>query len=357
MILGYHHVLARFPTHGDPYPARGGELVSKKIVVHTGAQPDMPLREEMEALRAADVELMLRGRCRTPAQVLEAVRDADVGLCYGEPYTREVLAGAPQLKAVVRYGIGVDTIDLDAATEYGIMAVNFPDFCVREVADHALALMLACARKLLRYDRAIRREGWRAAKSLSSPMGAIHDETLGLIAFGNIARALARGAKALDMQVVAHDPYVEPAVFAEAGVKPVSLAEVASLSDYVSCHVPLNDRTKGMIDATFFERMKPTAYLINTSRGAVVKEADLIAALRNGHLAGAGLDVYESEPVEPEHPFCVMDNVILTPHVASYADATFASLRRRVGQAALAVVRGQVPEFVANPEVLAHRRK
>lgn len=331
--------------------------MDRKIVVHTGAQPDTPLQEEMEALGVPEVSLILRGRCRTPAEVLDAVRNADVGLCYSEPYTREVMIGAPHLKAVVRYGIGVDTIDLDAATECGVMAVNFPDFCVREVAAHTLALLLACARKLVRYDRAIRREGGRAARSLRSPMGAIHDETLGLIAFGNIARALARSAKELDMRVVAYDPYVEPAAFAEAGIGAVSLEEVASLSDYVSCHLPLNGQTRGMIDATFFERMKPTAYFVNTSRGAVVKEADLVAALRNGRLAGAGLDVCESEPISPEHPFCKMDNVILTPHVASYADSTFASLRRRVGKAALAAARGEVPEFVANPEVLSRRRK
>ncbi|MCD6520113.1 MAG: C-terminal binding protein [Anaerolineae bacterium] len=333
----------------------------KKVVVHTGARPGAPLKEEREALDAPDIEFILRGHCGTPEKVLEAVRDADVALCYGEPYTREVFANAPLLKAVIRYGIGVDTVDVEAATEYGVMVINFPDFCVDEVANHALALMLACARKLLLYDHTMRKRGWRASKEVRSPMGTIYGETLGLIAFGNIARALARRAQALDMRVIAYDPFVEERVFRDAGVERVtSLEELAERSDYISCHVPLTPQTRGMLDASFFTKMKPTAYFINTSRGLVVKEQDLITALREGWIAGAGLDVFAEEPLPEGHPFLEMDNVILTPHLASYADETFARLYRRVGKAALAIARGEVPTDVANvanPEVLSHRRK
>lgn len=332
-------------------------MPEKVIIVHTGARPDAPLVAERAALNAPDILFLMRGRCTTPQEVLEAVRDADIALCYSEPYTREVFAGAPKLKAVVRYGIGVDTIDLDAATEFGVMVVNFPDFCVREVANHALALLLACAKKITRHDRLIRTEGWAAARAINSPMGPIHGETLGLIAFGNIARALARRAQALEMRVIAYDPYVAPEVFAEYNVEPVSLEDLAAQSDYVSCHLPLNNHTRGMLDARFFSQMKPTAYFINTSRGAVVNEADLIAALQEGKIAGAGLDVFEKEPIPPEHPLCRMENVILTPHSASYADATFAALYRRVGETALTLARGGLPEFVANPAVMSRRRR
>jgi len=330
--------------------------MEKKIVVHTGAKPGTALPEESKALDAPDIELILRGSCDTPEQVLDAVRDADVALCRQEPYTREVLARAPRLKAVIRYGIGVDTIDLQAATEYGVMAVNFPDFCIAEVANHALVHMLACAKKIVWTDRALREKGWAASRALLTPMGTIHDETLGLIAFGNIARAFAERAKALDMQVITYDPFVELEVFEAAGVESVSLEDLAARSDSVSCHLPLNPKTRGMIDAAFFRQMKPTAYFINTSRGGVIKESDLITALQGHRIAGAGLDVYESEPIGVEHPFCSMDNVVLTPHLASYADATFQSLYRRVGAAALAILRGGLPEFVANPDVLDHRR-
>lgn len=328
----------------------------KKIVVHTGAKPGTPLEAERRALNAPDIELILRGRCSTPEQVLAAVQEADLALCYAEPYTQHVFANAARLKAVIRYGVGVDTVDLDAATEHGVMIANFPDFCVREVADHALALVLACAKKLLPLDRTLRGHGWEPSRALRSPMGTIHDQTLGLLAFGNIARTLAARARALEMRVIAYDPYVDSAVFTEAGVEGTSLERVAAESDYISCHLPLTDQTRGVLDAAFFDRMKPTAYFINTSRGAVVKEADLIDALREGRIAGAGLDVFESEPIGPEHALCQMENVVLTPHLASFADATFVSLYRRVGETALDILRGDIPAFVANPKVLTHRR-
>jgi len=330
--------------------------MEKKVVVHTGARPGASLPIEEEVLDVPGVQFVLRGRCATPSEVLEAVCDADAALCGAEPYTDEVFAGAPRLQVVVRYGIGLDTIDLEAATEHGVMVANFPGFCVREVANHALLLVLACAKKLRQLDLALRREGWGAARKLLAPMGTIHSETLGLVAFGNIARALADRAKALEMRVIAYDRYVDPTAFDQAGVERVSMEELAEQADYVSCHLPLTEETRGLIDGAFFRRMKPTACFINTSRGAVVVESDLVAALREGRIAGAGLDVYESEPIQPTHPLCSMENVVLTPHSAAYADTTLDSIRRRVAQAALAVVRGGLPEFVANPAVLNHRR-
>jgi len=331
--------------------------MKKKLVVHTGIRPGADVYEESKVLAVPGVEFVLRGECRTPEQVLEAVREAHAALCIREPYTREVFAGASQLQVVVRYGIGLDTVDVDAATDFGVIVAHFPDYCVREVANHALALMLTCARKVIQFDNKLRTEGWHAARSVRSPMGTIHGETLGLIAFGNIARALAQRGQSLEMQIVSYDPFVEPRIFEEAGVESVSLGELAERSDYVSCHLPLTAETRGMLDKAFFDRMKPTAYFINTSRGAVVKEPDLIAALRSQSIAGAGLDVFESEPIDPHHPICSVDNAVLTPHLASFADKTKASRDRRVAQAALAALRGDLPEFVANPAVLTKRRK
>ena len=330
--------------------------MSKSIVVHTGRKPGDRFVEEMEALDAPDVQVYLRGPCRTPDKVLEAVRDADVALCGREPYTQEVFAGAPKLKMVIRYGVGVDTIDLDAATQYGVIVGYLPDFCIREVANHALVLLLNCAKKVPQLDRRIRTEGW-GAKSILTPMGPIHGETAGLIAFGNIAQALADRLKALQMRVIAYDPFAHEMTFVHAGVEPVSLEELAQQSDYVSCHLPLNPHTRGMLDYKFFAQMKPTAYFINTSRGGVVQESDLIAALSEGKIAGAGLDVFESEPISADHPLCAMEDVVLTPHTASYSDKTMEVQRRRIGKDALAVCRGGLPDFVANPAVLAHRRK
>lgn len=330
----------------------------KTIVVHTQAVPGTVLVEEMEALGAPDIDLRLRGPCETPGEVLEAIRDAEVAMCMGEPYTREVFAGAPKLRAVIRYGVGVDTIDLDAATEYGVVVAHMPDFCIVEVANHALAHLLICAKKMRHLDHLLRTEGWEKARAIRSPMGQIHGETVGLIAFGNIARAAAKRCKAMDMGVIAYDPFVRSGTFEEAGVESVGLDNLAARSDYVSCHLPLNNQTRGMLDAGFFRKMKPTAYFINTGRGGVVNEADLIAALAEGCIAGAGLDVFEQEPLGLDHPFCAMDNVTITPHTASYADETFAIRRRRVGRNVLTMCRGGLPEFVANSKVLEleHRR-
>ena len=331
--------------------------MSKSVVVHTFAGPGASLVEEMKSLDAPDIDLRLCGPCETPQEVLEAVRDADVAMCMHEPYTREVLANAPKLKMVMRYGVGVDTIDLEAATDYGIMVGYFPDFCIPEVANHALAHLLVCAKKMRHLDHLVRTQGWSQARAIRSPMGQIHGETLGLLAFGNISRAMATRAQAIDMRVIAYDPYAPAEVFEAAGVESVDLYDLAAQSDYVSCHLPLTPQTDGMIDAEFFGRMKPTAYFINTGRGAVVKEADLIAALAEGRIAGAGLDVFEQEPISTDHPFCAMDNVTLTPHTASFADQTFAVREERVGRSVLAVCRGGLPEFVANPQVLERRRR
>ena len=187
-------------------------------------------------------------------------------------------------------------------------------------------------------------------------MGCIHGETLGLVAFGAIARAVAQRAQSMEMSVIAFDPFVDASVVEQAGVESVSLDELADRSDYVSCHVPLSEHTRGMLDASFFARMKPSAYFVNTGRGPVVNEADLIAALQEGQIAGAGLDVFETEPIGSDHPFLAMDNVVLTAHTASFADETFRLRDRRVGETALAILEGKTPEFVANPAVLDRRR-
>ena len=332
--------------------------MGRKLVVHTGRGPEEPSIEERKALDAAeDIVYVQAGKRSTPEAVLDAVRDAHVGLCGSEPYTREVFAGAPNLLGVIRYGVGVDTIDLDAATEFGVMVGHFPDFCIHEVADHALSLLLAAGRKIARIDRLLREEGWNAARAVRSPMGCLHGETLGLLAFGNISQALARRALAMEMKVIAYDPFLEASVFERMGVESVGMDELAERSDYISCHIPLNDKTEGMINSAFFAKMKPTAYFVNTSRGPVVNEPDLIAALHEGQLAGAGLDVFEVEPLPEGHPFLTMDNVVLTPHMGSFADITYDIRDRRVGENAVTIARGGIPEFVANREVLLHRRR
>lgn len=326
----------------------------RPLVVCSAYAPGTPVVEEDEVFaEAPDVDFVLRGPARTPERVIEAVGEAEVVLHHIEPFTREVFAALPRLRGIVRYGIGLDTIDLDAATEYGVVVANFPTVTAREVAHHALAMMLALAKKLMLLDRDIR-TGVR--RTSVSPMGSIYGETLGLIAFGNIPHQLAPRAQALGMHVIAYDPYLPPENFAAAGVESVDLDSVARRSDYVSCHLPLTAETRGMIGADFFHKMKPTAYFINTSRGAVIREAELVAALREGRIAGAGIDVYAVEPPMPDNPLCSLDNVILTPHSAQHSDLARSTLHRRAALSAIAIARGGLPEHVANPEVLEHPR-
>ena len=330
--------------------------MDKKVVVHTGLKAGTPTPLECQSLDAPDIDFVLRGPAHTVPEVCAAVADADVALCMHEPYTAEVFAAAPRLRMVLRYGVGYDTIDAKAATEAGVIVGYLPDFCTREVANQAIVLLLNCAKKILLVDHILRTDGWMAARSILSPMGQIHGETLGLLAFGRIGKQTAKRALSMDMKVIAYDPYLEPDVFTSNGVESVGYEELAERSDYVSCHLPLNDETRKMVNARFFSMMKPSAYFINTSRGAVVNEPDLIAALREHKIAGAGLDVFDVEPISPDHPLCKMNNVVLAPHSASWADKTMEMQKIRIGRDALRVARGGMPDFIANPEVLSKLR-
>jgi D-3-phosphoglycerate dehydrogenase len=250
-------------------------------------------------------------------------------------------------------GVGVDRIDLDAATERGIVVTNVPDVFVEEVAVHAMMLLLACAKKVINLDKAVRENRWGSARGYLQPMPRVVGDTLGLIPFGNIPRLVAKKAKGFDMHVIAWDPYVSDEVFAQAGVERVTdLADIFKRSDWISSHLPLNEATKGMLNYDLFSQMKPTGYFINTGRGPTHNEADLIRALQEKKMAGAGLDVMEQEPTLPDNPLHAMENVVLTPHTASVSDIGNVRRRQRVGHEIAAVLQGQLPFAVVNKEVL-----
>ena len=269
--------------------------------------------------------------------------------------TRRLMEAAPRLKVVGRHGVGLDNVDVAAATELGICVVNTPDANAESVAEHALGLMIALAKKIVRADKAAHRGEWHARYEYIGT--ELRDKTLGLVGFGRIGQRTATLCHlALQMPILYYDVVDYPDVEAELDARRMSLEDLLFAADVVSVHVPLLPTTRGLIGEAEFRRMKPTAYFINTSRGGVVQEADLIAALQEGRIAGAGLDVFESEPIGLDHPFLSMDNVTLTPHTASYADATFCARDHDVGQTALTILRGEVPRWVANPAVLDHRR-
>ena len=243
-------------------------------------------------------------------------------------------------------------IDVPAATDLGVVVVNIPDLWTREVANHALGLLLAWNRQIPMLDSQVKRGVWQSA--VPGPAGALHGETVGIVGFGNIGRAFARRVAALEMQVIAYDPYVDEAQFAALGVERVhSLGELAARADYISVHCLLNAETRHLIDAAFLRQMKPTACLINTSRGPVVDEEALIRALQERWIGGAALDVRAQEPPPADNPLSEMENVILTPHAAYYSAAAVAQVPRRCGEEVARVLTGQRPLHVVNPEVYA----
>ena len=284
--------------------------------------------------------------------MISALRDADAVIIAASPVTRAVMSACEGLKVVVRTGVGYDVIDVPAATDLGVVAVNVPDIWVREVANHALGLLLAFNRKIITLDRQVHAGAWGGGVP-GAFTGSIHGETVGIVGLGNIGSAFARRIAAFETTVIAHDPYVDDAHFKKLGVERVSLAELASRADYVSVHTYLSKETHHLIGEKFFARMKPTAVLINTSRGPVVDEAALTRALTKKQLAGAALDVWEKEPVDKNNPLLKMDNVIATPHAAYFSSPAVAQVPRRCGEEVARVLTGQRPLHVINPEVYA----
>ena len=322
----------------------------KFLTVHTDARPTMDFTQERELIESGGGILKLT-QASNEESLISNVKDAHGLLVLGAQITRRVIEAMPKCQVIIRYGVGLDTLDIPAATEHGIVVAHFPDFCQPEVANQAILLLLACAKKLTMLDQAVRSGVWRPGPL--GPMGAIEGETLGLVAFGNIARTVVPRAKALGLNVIAWDPYVGEGVFRSFGVeRVVEMNELLRRSDYVSVHAPLTESTRGLISEEQFRLMKPTAYIINTARGPVIDENALITALHANEIAGAGLDVFEIEPLLSSSPLTQMDNVVLMPHSASYSDASFASMQRRVGETILGIMQGHWPEYVANSHVI-----
>ena len=310
-----------------------------------------PMVEEAEELAKLNVELV-DADCTTEDEIIETARDADAILVVSARITRRVMEALTKCKVIVRYGIGYDTVDVDAATDNGILVVNIPDFCFEEVSNHAITLLLVCAKKLVFLNNGVKQGRWTESKRAQAPMGSIYGQTLGLIGCGNIGRMTARKAQCFGLRILGYDPYVDKSLAEQAGITLVStMPELLKQSDYISVHTLLNKETWHLISEKEFRQMKPSAYFINTSRGAVVDEVALIKALQEKWIAGAGLDVFEKEPVDPDNPLLKMDNVVVVPHSASYSDAAFKRLRASVGQEAARVLSGKWPKNWVNKTV------
>lgn len=313
------------------------------IAVTNGSQASLKL--EKQILQPWDIEFVT-GSCKTVEQTIELCRNADAILTTSAPMTAEVMEHLQRCKIIVRYGIGVDTIDLEAAAAKQIPVVNIPDYGVNVVAEHAVALLLASVRKITQAVQHVKQGGWSYPGY--SPMMELQGKVLGLAGFGNIARAVAKRMKAFDMHVLAYDPYVADDVFKQHGVEKADWDRVLQSSDVLSIHLPLNAQTKHWVNRDALQKMKRSAYVINTSRGGVMDTEALVEALKEGWISGAGLDVLEQEPAPPNHPLLPFPQCIITGHCASFSNESSLRLHEYAALEIARLFRGERPKHIVN---------
>lgn len=309
---------------------------------------DTDVSDERTAIEAVGAKLKVFP-IPDQASLIDGLRDVDVVL--NRAYTRfdaSVLSQMERCRAIVQPSTGYDVIDVDAATEHGIVVINLPFQCLDEVVNHAIAFILALNRKLVAAQAQVRAGVWNPRGML--PIGPLSGETLGLLGFGNIARETGRRAQVFNLNVIAYDPFVDPSIATALNVELTSFEEVLRRADYVSCHLPLNPKTFHAMGEAQFRLMKPSAIFVNTARGKVVDEPALIRALQNGWIAAAGLDVLEQEPPDPSNPLLHMENVMVTPHLAGTSNATPPRQRRQAIESLVAYVKGERPDGLVNPQ-------
>jgi D-3-phosphoglycerate dehydrogenase / 2-oxoglutarate reductase len=305
---------------------------------------------ESEALAEIDAEIVEAPT--DTAGFIAAAKEADAIYAKGIPITKEIIDSLTKCRIIALGSVGVDSVDVKAATARGIPVTNVPDTFIEEVADHAMTLLLAGFRRLIEQDRMARDGRWKEGRPALLKIPRLMGQTLGFISFGRVARAVARRAAPFGLRMMAYDPFVEELQIAEYGVQPATLSEVLSQSDFVSMHAPARPEVHHMLKEQHFREMKPTAIFVNPGRGPTVDESALIKALQEGWIAHAALDVLETEPPSHNNPLLRMENVTLTAHVAS-ASARFDEARkRRVGHELALVLQDKWPMSCVNPAVL-----
>lgn len=308
------------------------------------------IEEEKEEFSRMGAEVTL-AQVKKKEEVIQACKDADGLINQYTLLTREVLENLPRCRVISRYGVGVDSIDLQAATDLGIIVANVPDYCVEEVANHTIALILTLSRKTAFFDRKVKSNQWDFR--LGIPIYRMKGRTLGLIGCGRIGMEVAKKMSSFGVKVIVFDPYLQKT---EEWIELKDLDAVLKESDMISIHCPLNESTRHLIGEKEFRKMEKRPLLINTSRGAIIDEKALIQALKEGLISGAGLDVLEKEPPDPTNPLLTMENVILTPHVSFYSVESISELKRRTAENVSSVLQGKWPRSVVNSQVKGRTR-
>src|SRR5262244_311725 len=313
-----------------------------RLLIAVTDSPFPSLDPARAALGKLDFDLRM-AKSASADDILAVARDADAVLVTYAKLPGELLRELKRCKVIGRFGLGVDNIDVPAATACGITVTYVPDYCLHEVSDHAMALLLALARKIPFSDRLVQSGRWEMPAVV--PIRRLRGQVLGLVGFGNIPRMVAPKAKAFGLRVVTHDPFVSPDVLAAAGVEGVSFDALLGMSDYISVHAPLLPTTRGLFNGATFAKMKKGALLINTARGPLIDEAALIAALDAGQVGGAALDVVAAEPLAADSKLKGRDNVILTPHTAFYSVEALDELQTKCASDVARVLSGEKPVY------------
>ena len=328
----------------------------KKIGIQLPRQAnpeELAIRYSLELEALDPVAEIIEVAAKTPEEFAAGVKHMDAIITsWGFRIDANLIDQLENCVVIGVGSVGVDMVDIEAATRAGIVVTNVPDVFIEEVADHALMLLLGCARQMKAMNRMAAEGQWWSGRPLLNHTPRLMGQTLGLFAYGNVARCTARRAKAFGMHVIAYDPYVSELTISDDGVEPVSRDELLARSDFISVHAPHNEETHHAFSADAFGKMKPSSIIINTARGPIIDEQALIDALETGAIAGAGLDVLEQEPPSTENPLLQMENVLVSPHVASATTRMRPETRRRVGREVALVLRNKWPMSCVNPTVL-----
>ena len=316
-----------------------------KIAITDYSFPDLGIEEGI--LRPAGYEVVAWKEKRTAAELPQLVADADAVITQFAPVNADVIASMRQAKVIVRYGIGVDNVDLEAAKARGIPVCNVPDYCIDEVADQTLAFLLATTRQVVTNCVRNREGKWGLATSLDQ-MRALRDLTVGIVGFGRIGREVVARLRAFKCKVLVHDPVVKAGEIEQAGAKPVALRELLSQTDVISLHCPSTANTRGMLNRDSLAITRRGVILINVARGDLVDSAALTEALQSGHVSAAALDVFAPEPIPADHPILKMDNVIVASHIASCSVPAVRKLRETAANLAAKALRGEPLPNVVN---------